>query len=318
MPNATTALNTVVRSWQRHYKPGPEHRILTLSVAYGSTKKLLRQVSSECGAQLDEAVVEFPLPDEGPVLDALSNALCPETKLVVLDAVPSNAPFVLPLEEAVALCRKKSPDAFVIIDGAHALGGLPLNLRRPLADAFVTNCHKWFCGPKGSALLHIREEHQSWLHPLSISHGFGSDTASGFYWTGLSDFTSWLALDSVLEFWDVAGFDSQRIYSQYMAINAAEMLTDAWGTDVGVPLHLIGPMALVELPVIPALGSGSGMSYEQAEIVQNALYRRSIEVPVKALSGRLYVRISAHIYNHIEEYEVLRDAVLELSRGAEL
>lgn len=32
------------------------------------------------------------------------------------------------------------------------------------------------------------------------------------------------------------------------------------------------------------------LSYDEAEMVQNALYAKNIEVPVKALSGKLYVR----------------------------
>lgn len=317
MPSATMALNTVVRSWQRRFNPGPQQRALAFSVAYGSTKKLLRKVSEETGLQLDEAPLEFPIADEAQVLAALEGALRPETALVVLDAVPSNAPFVLPLEEAIALCRERSPDAFVVVDAAHALGALPLRLGRPLADALLTNCHKWFCGPKGTALLHVPAEHQGWVEPLVVSHGFGADFVSGFYWTGLNDFSSWLALDSVLTFWELAGLDGARLYSQYMVTDAAEMLADAWGTGLGIPVEMLGPMALVELPGLPMLQGAGPLAYEHAEAVQNALFRRSIEVPVKALSGKLYVRISAHIYNHIEEYEVLRDAVLGLAAGAE-
>lgn len=322
MPSATTAINTVLRSWQRQFKPGPQHRLLSYSVSYGSTKKLLRKISEECGAQLDEAVVDFPLADEGPVLDTLAAALRPETALVVLDAVPSNAPFVLPLEEAVALCRERAPDAFIVVDAAHGLGFLPLNLRKSPADALLTNCHKWFSAPKGTAVLHVPVEHQSWIEPLVISHGFGADFVSGFYWTGLADYSSWLAMDAVLAFWEAVGLEPARLYSQYLVTDAAEMLASAWGTGLGIPSELLGRMALVELPALAMLGAGSGSSpevftYEHAEAVQNALFNRSIEVPVKVLSGRLYVRISAQIYNDMQDYEVLRDAVLDLAGGAE-
>lgn len=317
MPNATMALNTVLRSWQRRFKPGPGQRALMLSCAYGSTKKLLGRLSEECGMQVDLAPIEFPLADDAAVLDALAAALCPgETSLVILDAVPSNAPFVLPVEEAIALCRERCPEAFVVVDAAHALGGLPLSLRRSHADAVLTNCHKWFCGPKGTAVLHLRREHQEWVEPLVISHGYGADFVSGFYWTGLSDFTSWLALDAAIAFWDIAGLDAARLYGQYLVLDAAEMLAEAWGTQLGIPAELLGPMALVELPPLPMLGGAAPLAYEHAEAVQNALFERRIEVPVKALSGRLYVRLSAHIYNHIGEYEVLRDAVADLQRVA--
>lgn len=316
VPNATMAMNTVVRSWQRRFNPGPQHRALAYSVAYGSTKKLLRKLSEECGMQLDEAQVDFPLESDEALLTALEEQLRPETSLVILDAVPSNAPFVLPLEEAIALCRELAPDATVVVDAAHGLFGLPLKLREVKADAVLTNCHKWFCGPKGTAVLHVPEKTKEWLEPLVVSHGFGADFVSGFYWSGLTDYSSWLALDAPLAFWHAAGREPARIYCQYMALDAAEQLSGAWGTELGIPPELLGPMALVEVPAMPQLGEGP-FAYEHAEALQNALYRRGIEVPIKALSGRLYVRVSAHIYNCAEDYEVLAQAVLELAGGAE-
>jgi len=319
MASSTQALSTLLRSWQRRFLPGPGQRALIFSVAYGSTKKLLRKLSDECGLQVDEVAVEFPLAGEEVLLDSLGAALNPETKLVVLDAMPSNAPFLLPLDEAVALCRRKAPEALVVVDAAHALGGFPLSLRTAKVDALFTNCHKWFCGPKGTAVLYVAPEHQSWVEPLVISHGFGADFVSGFYWSGLTDWSSWLALDAVLKFWGALGLEPSRTYCNYLVQDAAEMLSEEWGTGLGIPAEMLGPMALIELPLLPALTDASqAYTYEQAEVVQNALFRRKIEVPVKALSGRLYVRISAHIYNSIEEYEELRDVVLELANGAEL
>ena len=36
------------------------------------------------------------------------------------------------------------------------------------------------------------------------------------------------------------------------------------------------------------------------------------QVPVKYISGQLYVRISAHVYNTLEDYQRLADAVLKI------
>lgn len=43
--------------------------------------------------------------------------------------------------------------------------------------------------------------------------------------------------------------------------------------------------------------------------VQEALYARGVEVPVKVHAGCLFVRISAHVYNTTADYAALADAV---------
>ncbi|CAK9076072.1 Putative L-cysteine desulfhydrase 1 (OsL-CDes1) (L-CDes1) [Durusdinium trenchii] len=289
-----------------------------MSVTYGSTKKLVRKLAEESGFQVDEAPLTFPLTDEAEILESLDSVLKPNTTLVILDLIPSNAPFVLP-PEAIELCRSKAPDAFLLLDAAHGLlgrsarlgtpqrvwrhGGWPLKLSGPRreypVDAVMTNCHKWFCGAKGTALLHVSEPLQEWLEPLVISHGYGSDLPSGFYWPGLADWSSFLALDEAMAFWDLAtrqhtaragvGLDAARTYCNYMVRDAAMLLADAWGTDLGLPEEVLSTMALVRLPDFAAQ-TGERLTYEEAEAVQNALYTRNIEVPVKALSGKLYVR----------------------------
>lgn len=319
VPSVTVACNALLRSWQRHQRPDATQRVAMMSVTYGSTKKLVRKLAEESGFQVDEAPLTFPLTDEAEILESLDSVLKPNTTLVILDLIPSNAPFVLP-PEAIELCRSKAPDAFLLLDAAHGLLGWPLKLSGPRreypVDAVMTNCHKWFCGAKGAALLHVSEPLQEWLEPLVISHGYGSDLPSGFYWPGLADWSSFLALDEAMAFWDLVGLDAARTYCNYMVRDAAMLLADAWGTDLGLPEEVLSTMALVRLPDFAA--QTGEQTYEEAEAVQNALYTRNIEVPVKALSGKLYVRISAHIYNHLEEYEILRDAILELQRADSL
>lgn len=66
-------------------------------------------------------------------------------------------------------------------------------------------------------------------------------------------------------------------------------------------------MTLVALP--RALQQQPGVT---AKGVQDALYECKVEVPVKTVRGRLYVRISCAVYNVLDDYQVLADAVLGL------
>jgi len=72
----------------------------------------------------------------------------------------------------------------VLIDGAHALGSLSLDLMTLGVDYYVSNAHKWFCASKGSAFMYVEKKHQAYTRPLVISHGFGSGFNSEFIWSG--------------------------------------------------------------------------------------------------------------------------------------
>lgn len=70
------------------------------------------------------------------------------------------------------------------MDGAHALGMLPLDLEALGADYWVSNCHKWLCAPRGSAFLWVHPRHKARVRPLIVSHGYGSGFTSEFLWDG--------------------------------------------------------------------------------------------------------------------------------------
>ena len=72
----------------------------------------------------------------------------------------------------------------MLIDGAHALGQLPLDLYSLGADYYVANCHKWLSGPRGSACMWVGRQRQAGIRPLVVSHGSGCGFVSDFIWDG--------------------------------------------------------------------------------------------------------------------------------------
>ncbi|XP_078068476.1 uncharacterized protein LOC144493440 isoform X1 [Mustelus asterias] len=307
VPNVTMAMNCVVRS--QDLKQGDT--VFMLNVTYGPVKKLLKHVCENRGATLQEENVEFPLLGPSQIITKVKESLQPGTKLAVFDHIPSNAPFINPLPEIINICHKRGTK--VLIDGAHALGVTDLKVSSLGADYYTSNCHKWFCSPKGCAFLYVKKELQSCLQPLVISHGFGFGFSSEYIWTGLRDYSAFLALHTVLDFWESVGLERIRGYIQDLMSQAVDLLVNRWKTGLLAPREMFGSMACVQLP--ECLLKDGYANYEQAEIIQNVLYSQyNIEVPVKALGGKLYVRISIHIYNELKQYQKLADAIEEMTQ----
>ncbi|KAK3606744.1 hypothetical protein CHS0354_036541 [Potamilus streckersoni] len=272
MTNATTALNTVIKSIP--FKPGD--KIFCLSVTYGAVKKILQWVCGQTGAVLQEVKVKFPIKGREEVVNYVREHLQEGTKLAVFDHIPSNTPFILPLEEIIPVCKTRNVP--VLIDGAHALGVLSLDLHSLQPDYYVSNAHKWFCCPKGSAFLYVQKELKDRIRPLIVSHGFGSGFSSEFIWTGLHDYSPYLAMHVVLNFWDAVGPEKIKTYMCDLCREAGQLLCEMWGTRLAAPEDMFGSMCLIGLPSV-VYSSVKEVDYSTAERIQNELYHRyNIEV----------------------------------------
>ena len=68
---------------------------------------------------------------------------------------------------------------------------------------------------------------------------------------------------------------------------------------------MLSPMALVRLPGGLCGGIMNKKTSMDAKRLQDFLFDNNIEVPIKAINGTLYTRVSCHIYNTIEEFDRL-------------
>jgi isopenicillin-N epimerase len=139
-----------------------------------------------------------------------------------------------------------------------------------------------------------------------ISHGFEQGFTDEFDWAGTRDPTAWLAVPSALSFYRSMGNGALRARNHALAVAAAGLLVERWETEVGAPPAMLGAMAVVRLPGRhPATPAA-------ARAVHDRLWQKyHIEVPVMSLEQALWVRVSAQIYNDLEDYWRLVAAVAE-------
>lgn len=313
VPNATTAVSTVVRSLEL----GPGDELLTTDHAYGACRIALEHVAARAGARVVVARVPFPLASEDQVVDAVLAAASPRTRLALLDQVTSPTGLVFPVARLVDALRARGIDA--LVDAAHGPGMVDLALDAVGAAYTTGNCHKWVCAPKGAAFLHVRRDRQDRVRPLSLSHGVGRAAGPAgrfrqeFDWTGTADPTPFLCVPTALEHVGAlvpGGWPEVMARNRALALAGRATLCAALGVAPPAPEAMLGALAAVPLPDGPPGAPLHPVAL--TEPLQDALLERwRLEVPIVGWPARpkRLVRISAQLYNHPEQYARLARAL---------
>ncbi|HXD00758.1 MAG TPA: aminotransferase class V-fold PLP-dependent enzyme [Verrucomicrobiae bacterium] len=311
--NATEGVNTVLRSLE--FKPGDE--LLVTDQEYNACRNALNFTAARAGATVTVAEVPFPLKSPDDVVAAILSRAGPRTRLALLDHVTSQTGMVLPLARLVKELAARGIDT--LVDGAHAPGMVPLNMREIGAAYYTGNCHKWLCAPKTAGFLHVRADLQKSIHPLSISHGANSPRSDRsrfeleFGWTGTLDPSARLCVAESLHYVGsllAGGWPEIMARNRDLALAARELLCRALRIEAPCPAECIGSLAAVPLPDMPA--SEKPLPPLYLDPLQNRLREKhGIEVPIlywPAYPKRL-LRISAQLYNSLPQYELLAGAL---------
>ena len=306
--NATSGVNTVLRSLQ--FAAGDE--ILVPDHAYQACRNTIDFVAQRWGAKVVTVNIPFPINDPQQAVDAIMGGVTDQTRLAMIDTVTSPTGLLMPFEQLVSMLEGRGVE--VMLDAAHGIGMVPLNLNELGASYTTSNCHKWLCAPKGSAFLHVRKDKQAAIHPLTISHGMTfplGDTTRfrhEFDWTGTRDMSAHCALPAAIDHLaDVVegGWPSIMEHNHELALQGRDILCEALGLEKPCPDEMIACIATL---ILPSETKSGGIPLHEPDPLHVILSEKyGIQIPVwswPSPQGR-FIRISAQLYNSEEEYNYL-------------
>jgi isopenicillin-N epimerase len=298
IPNATHGVNIVAHSLQ--FKPGDE--ILTTDHEYGACDYTWDFICKKTAAKYIHQHIPLPAQSKEEIIEQFWQGVTPRTKVIYMSQITSSTALRLPVKE---ICKRASQAGILtIIDAAHSLGQIPLDLQDLDADIVFGNAHKWLMNAKGSAFLYVRRTLQPHIEPLIVSWGYqatpGIATGSRFVdylqWTGTKDPTAYLTIPHAIQFMKDHNWDNVRHQCYLLLHQAIKRICDLTQLPPAYPLDsdFYSQMGIAPLPPSNNVNLKSRL-YDEYKI----------EIPLTEWRGRQFVRISVQGYNTQEDIDAL-------------
>lgn len=338
VPNATQGVATVLDNIAPMLRPGDE--LLANTHEYPACLNNLRRVAARTGAVVVAADLPFPVASPEQITDAMLARATPRTKLALISHTTSPSGLVLPVTQIVRALEDRG--VLTLVDGAHGIGFVPVDLPAIGCSFYTTNCHKWLCAPKGTALLYVRADRRArpfpgasdHFRPMVLSNNAekpkpGRDQFhTEFDYLGTADPSAIMALPDAVRFMDgllPGGLPAVMRHNRDLVLAGRRILCERLGVVPPAPESMLGPLCTLHLPRHPAdlaarLAARPSLYHDA---LQDAILARwKVQVPLWSApigSPNRVVRISGQVYNTPEQYEYLAQALLaELAAEREL
>ena len=253
--------------------------------------------------------VQFPVPaSAADLIQRFESAMTPRTRVMQFCHITNTTGQLFPVRELSRLARSRG--IITIVDGAQAVGHMPLQLRDLECDLYATSLHKWLMAPRGTGFLYVRRETIERVWPLYAALDSMRGDIRKFEEIGTHPAAARAAIAEALTFHRAVGAERKAARLRYLTMRWVNGLrsrpqvrilsslepNETWG------LATFAIQGVNAATVVPAL-------LEKHRIVVSAAVNQGLPGPVLDYSG---IRVTPNIYTSIEEIDRFIAAVREL------
>ena len=297
--NATEANNVVANGLDLK----PDDEVLLTDQEHPGGRCAWEQKSARFGVKLNYVTLPKPPASAAQILELFERGLTPKTRVIVFSHITTVTGVILPAKEICAMARRRG--VLTHVDGAHAIGQIPLDLRDIGCDFYGTSPHKWLMAPKGTGTLFVREEllERLWVNIATVDWRNYDLKAYRFSTFGTSNLSIMVGLKAALDFFQtigpnriyarihqLAGRVSERV-ARYQQIHTVNASTDAFYG---------GLVSFEPMPPVPPGSTTGGLKR-----VADECAARNIRIA----GGPERIRIATHIFTQPTDLNAFYDAL---------
>ena len=289
--STSEAMNTVAQSMRLN----AGDRILSTDQEHEGGTDCWTYLAERRGVLLDTVAVTGEMEDRA-IVASFAAGIRKETKAISVSHVLWTTGRKMPVAAIAALSREKG--ILCVVDGAQAVGGMPVDVKALGCHAYATTGHKWLLGPKGMGLLYISADAAETVKPVQWMSGKKFVSGS----TGVGPLVLVMGMGAAIEAASARGLANieshnlalrNRAYAGLMSMKKVRVMSGAPGQPIS---------SLVSFALSAEINSRTLM---QTLTTKHRVQVKSFAAPFNGM------RLSPHVFNTASDVDKAVNAIKE-------
>ncbi|WP_343488052.1 aminotransferase class V-fold PLP-dependent enzyme [Allomuricauda sp. d1] len=227
--NTTESLDMVIGGFP--WKKGDE-AIFALQ-DYGAMRIHFHQQQKRYGMVCKEvSLPNHPKSDE-EIVELYESQITPKTKLLMICHMVNITGQILPIRKICDMAHAHGVE--VMVDGAHAVGHIKVDIAELDCDYYGSSLHKWLSVPLGAGILYVREKHIPKIWPLFAEHEDDKTKIRRLNHTGTHPVHTDLTINDAIDYLEMIGSERKEKRLRFIQRYWSEQLRDVKNVVINTP-----------------------------------------------------------------------------------
>jgi selenocysteine lyase/cysteine desulfurase len=175
---------------------------------YGSMRDHFELVAKRYGVVNKViSVPNHPRSDE-EIVSLYEAQITPKTKLMMVCHMINITGHILPIRKICDMAHSHGIE--VMVDGAHCVGHIDVNIASLNCDYYGSSLHKWLSTPLGAGLLYVAKKHVPKVWPLLADHIDDPEDIYRLNHTGTHPVHTDLAIADAIDYLEIIGMQRKE------------------------------------------------------------------------------------------------------------
>ena len=296
--NTTESLDLIISGFP--WKKNDE--AVFASQDYGSMQEMFKLTAKRKG--IKNKIISIPNhpKNDQEIVSLYEKQITKKTKLIMVSHMINITGQILPVKKICEMAHSYNID--VLVDGAHCVGHIDVNIKDLDCDYYGSSLHKWLSAPLGTGLLFVKKNKISKIEPLFAGRIHEKDSVLRLNHIGTNPVHSDLAINDAIDYLESIGSEKKENRLRYIQKYWSDKLRNKKNIIINTPEEISRSCGIANI----------GVRNLKPSNLSDILFKKYgiFTVPID-YANVVGCRITPNIYTNEEELNYFVESILKIA-----